>query len=282
MNQRPRIAFLIPIASPRRARDWNLGCAYFKQTLSSIFNATGGDYCVVVAGHESPGFELPQDSRFRFLSLEHPLPPLEDGYYLAAIKDKIIKLGAAWKYAKSTWNPEYVMKLDWDDLVSSRLVDWLVSAEDEAGYRIKYGWVWRSMAPHLIQRTEQFDRVCGSCLIIRSDLADKTGPFLHSCDGAKFDNMSQQIEATDAHSLVPGAGTSTLLLNDSHIRADAQFAYLGHRLATVPFNAAVYRIGHRNNAAAQVCRTPTVRMLLGRIRRTRLVTPRLKKEFMLG
>jgi len=113
-------------------------------------------------------------------------------------------------------------------------------------------------------------------------LADKTGPFLHSCDGTKFDNMSRQIEATDAHSLVPGAGTSTLLLNDSHIRADAQFAYLGHRLATVPFNAAVYRIGHGNNAAAQLCRTPTVRMLLGRIRRTRLVIPRLKKEFMLG
>ncbi len=237
---------------------------------------------MVVAGHESPDFELPQDSRFKFLSLEHPLPPLENGYYLAAIKDKIIKLGEAWNYAKSTWNPEYVMKLDWDDLVSSRLVDWLVSAEDEAGYRIKYGWVWRSRAPHLIQRTEQFDRVCGSCLIIRSDLADKTGPFLHSCDGTKFDNMSRQIEATDAHSLVPGAGTSTLLLNDSHIRADAQFAYLGHRLATVPFNAAVYRIGHGNNAAAQLCRTPTVRMLLGRIRRTRLVIPRLKKEFMLG
>lgn len=282
MNQRPRIGFLIPIASPRRVSDWHLACAYFKQTLSSISNSSGGDYCVVVAGHESPDFELPQDSKFKLLSLEHPLPPLENGYYLAAIKDKIIKLGAAWEYAKSTWNPEYVMKLDWDDLVSSRLVDWLVSAEDEAGYLIKHGWVWRARSRYLVQHTEQFDRVCGSCLIIRSDLADKSGPFLHSCDGTKFDNMSQQIEATDAHSLVPGAGTSTLLLNDSHIRADAQFAYLGHRLATVPFNAAVYRIGHGNNAAAQLCRTPTARMLLGRIRRTRLVTPRLKKEFMLG
>jgi len=281
MSHRPRLAFLIPIASPRRTSEWNLACAYFKQTLSSIFNSTGRDYCVVAAGHESPNFELPQDSRFKFLTLDHPLPPLDNGYYLAAIRDKIIKLGAAWNYAKSTWNPEYLMKLDWDDLVSFRLVDWLVSAQDEAGYRIKYGWVWRSRTPHLIQRTEQLDRVCGSCLIIRSDLADKTGPFLHSCDGMKFDNMGQQIEATDGHSLVPGAGTSTLLLNDSHIRADAQFAYLGHRLATVPFNAVIYRIDHGNNAAAQVCRTPTVRMLLGRIRRTRLVTLRLKREFML-
>ena len=48
---------------------------------------------MVVAGHESPDFEPPQDSKFKLLSLEHPLPPLENGYYLAAIKDKIIKSG---------------------------------------------------------------------------------------------------------------------------------------------------------------------------------------------
>lgn len=282
MKKRPRIAFLIPIASPRRAKDWRVACSYFRQTLSSIFNSTDPNYCVAVAGHEPPDFELPQDSRFKFLSLDHPLPPLENGYYLAAIKDKLIKLGAAWDCAKSAWNPEYVMKLDWDDLISVRLVDWLVSAEDEAGYLIKHGWVWRSRSRYLVQYTEQFDRVCGSCLIIRSDLADRTGPFLHSCDGAKFDNMSQQLEAADAHSLVPGAGTSTLLLNDSHTRADAQFAYLGHRLAMVPFSAAVWRISNGNNASSQLHRTENLRMFFGRIRRIRLVTPSLKKEFMLG
>ena len=41
---------------------------------------------------------------------------------MAAVKDKMIKLAAAWDYAKCTWNPQYVMKVDWDDLVSSRLV----------------------------------------------------------------------------------------------------------------------------------------------------------------
>ena len=282
MNQQPRIAFLIPIASPRSAKDWRLACAYFRQTLSSIFNSNDPNYCVVVAGHEPPAFELPQDSRFKFLSLDHPLPPLGNEYYLAAIKDKLVKLAAAWNYAKSTWKPDYVMKLDWDDLVSSQLVDWLVSAEDEAGYLIKHGWVWRSGSPYIVQYTEQFDRVCGSCLIIRSDLADKTGPFLHSLDGTRFDNVSLRMEATNPRSLIPGAATGTLLLNDSHIRAEAQFDYLGHRLEMVPFNAVVWRIGHGNNASSQHHTTETLRMFLGRIRRTRLVTPGLKKEFMFG
>ena len=113
--------------------DWQLACAYFRQTLSSIFNSANGNYCVVVAGHEAPVFQLPSDGRFKFLHLDHPLPSQENGYYLAAVKDKLINLAAAWNYAKYTWSPEYVMKLDWDDLVSSRLVEWLENARGEAG-----------------------------------------------------------------------------------------------------------------------------------------------------
>jgi hypothetical protein len=282
MSQRPRIVFLIAIAPPERIKDWHLACANFKQTLSSIFNSTDGNYCVAVAGHQAPAFQLPQDPRFKFLSLDHPLQSLDDGRWIAAVKDKMIKLAAAWDYAKSTWNPQYVMRLDWDDLVSSKLVEWLVSAKDEAGFRIKYGWIWRSSLPRLIQCTECFDRASGSCLIIRSDLADKTGPFLHTVDGIKFDEVSQQIEASDPYGLVPGAGTGTLLLNDTTNRAEAQFAYLGHRLAIVPFKAAVYRLGHGNNASGRHNRIQTMRMFLGCIRRTRPVTPSLRREFMLG
>jgi hypothetical protein len=223
---------------------------------------------------------MPQDRRFSFLSLEHPLPSEECGRYPAAIKDKMMKLGAAWEYAKSEWNAKYVMKLDWDDLVSSRLVEWLVSAKDEGGYLLKNGWIWRSQIPFLVQRTEYFDRVCGSCLIIRSDLADRTGPFLTHVEGTKLSPAEQRFSADDHYSLVPGSRIGPLLLNDSHQRYTAQFDYLGHRLATVPFNAAVCRIGHGNNAG-QPFGTETARMLLGRLRRTRLITSRLRKEFML-
>jgi hypothetical protein len=237
---------------------------------------------VVVAGHEPPNFQLPQGPKFKFLSLDHPLPSQEGGYYLAAVKDKLRKLEAAWEYARSTWNPDYVMKLDWDDLVSSQLVDWLASAQDEAGYLIKHGWVWLSGSRFLIQRTEYFDRHCGSCLIIRSDLADRTGPFLTLVEGIALDEAGRRFAARDNYSLVPGSGVTTLLLNDSHQRYTAQFSHLGHRLATVPFKAAVCRIDHGNNAAAQTPSAETVRMFLGRIRRTRLITRRLKKEFMVG
>jgi hypothetical protein len=282
MSGRPRLVFLIPMASSRVVTDWHLACAYLKQTLASVLNSTSDNYCVVVVGHEPPDFPLPQDRRVKFLAVDHALPSQQDGYWVAAVNDKMSKLAAAWDYAKRTWDPQYVMKVDWDDLVSSRLVEWLVSAKDEPGYRIKHGWVWRSTLPHLIQRTEQFDRSCGSGLIIRSDLADRTGPFLNSCEGAQFDEVSQEIEATDLHSLVPGAATGTLLLNDTPSRAEAQFAYLGQRLPTVPFSAAVLRTGHGNNASGRHNRIQTLRMFLGCLRRTRLITPALRREFMLA
>ena len=263
-------------------KNWHLACGYFNQTLSSIFNSANGNYRVVVAGHEAPDFQLPTDARFKFLRLDHPLPSQDNGFYLAAVKDKLINLEAAWSYAKSTWDPRYVMKLDWDDLVSSRLVDWLENARDAPGYLIKHGWVWRSSSRYVIQRTEYFDRVCGSCLIVRSDLADQSGPFLTEVEGAVLDQAGRRFAADDQYSLVPGSGTGTLLLNDNHQRYAAQFAYLGYPLATVSFNAAVCRLHEDNAGGGESNGTQTARMLLGRIRRTRMVTPSLKKEFMLG
>ena len=125
------------------------------------------------------------------------------------------------------------MKLDADDLISSKLVAWLDNAAGEAGYLIKHGWVWRSGSRYLLQRTEYLDRTCGSCLIIRSDVADKTGPFLTEWEGVPSDEASSSFAASNEHSANPGSRISTLLLNDSFTRfAAAQFAHLGLKLPT--------------------------------------------------
>jgi len=234
----PSVVFLIPFASRRLKSKWEIACAHLRQTLKSIQNSTSGNYRVVVAGHEAPDFDVGFDSRFYFLPLNHPFPD-HVNLHTALRLDKLTKIAAAWEYAKPTWNPKYVMKLDADDFISSKLVDWLDNANDEAGYLIKYGWLWRGESRYVIQRTEYLDRVCGSCLIIRSDLADKNGPFLTSTEGVPFDEASVKFAASDHYSLVPGSGVSSLLLNDSHQRYAAQFAYLGHKLSSVPFSAVV-------------------------------------------
>ena len=238
---------------------------------------------MVVAGHEAPDFDIETNAKVCFLSVNHNIPHHEEAVVSGRL-DKLAKIAAAWNYAKSMWNPHYVMKLDADDLISSRLTQWLEHSGGEPGYLVTHGWLWHS-GSRLIERTEYLDRVCGSCLIIRSDLADRTGPFLTETEGVRLDEASSTFAASDHYSLVPGSGTGALLLNDSHQRYAAQFAYLGHELSTVPFNAIVYRIGNpESNSRLEAFWQPkyTTRMFVGKIRRTRFLTKRLRKEFMLG
>src|SRR5260370_35184119 len=281
LNDMPSVVFLIPFATRRFKSKWETSCAHLRQTLRSIQNSTNGNYRVVVAGHEAPDFDVGFDSRFYFLPLDHPLPSY-DNWPVASRLDKLHKIAAAWNYAKLTWNPKYVMKLDADDFISSRLVDWLGKANGEAGYLIKHGWIWRSESRYFIQRTEYLDRICGSCVIIRSDFVDKIGPFLTAVEGVTLDEASSRFADSDHYSLVPGSGISTLLLNDTHQRYAAQFSYLWHKLSSVPFSAVVYRVGNADSVSGGGRRPIRgLRMLIGSIRRTRFITPHLKSEFKL-
>ena len=277
----PSVAFLIPFASRRTKSRWDIACAQLRQTLKSVRNSTSQSYCVVVAGHEPPDFNIETNAKVCFLSVGHAIPHHEDAVVRGRL-DKLAKISAAWKYAGLRWNPHYLMKLDADDLVSSRLVQWLESFGCEPGYLIQHGWIWRSGARHVFQSTEYLDRVCASCLIIRSDIADQEGPFLTEVEGSRLNKASSNFAASDHYALVPGSGTSTLLLNDSHQRYAAQFAYLGQKLSTVPFRAVVYRMGNPDsNSASLETGRPTLRMILGTIRRTTLMTKSLRREFAL-
>jgi hypothetical protein len=283
MNDKPTVVFLIPFPSREVRPNWPTACTYLQQTLRSIRNSASQNYRVVVGGNEEPELEMGFDSQIHFLLVNYSFPS-HPSHRAALRLDKLAKINAAWRYAKSNWQSKYVMKLDADDLISSRLVEWLDDAETEAGYLIQHGWFWRSGARYLIQRTEYLDRVCGSCLVIRSDLADRTGPFLTQVEGAVLDEAGSRFGVSDHYSLVPGSGTSTLLLNDSHQRYVSQFKYLGHKLRSLPFEAVVYRAssGSVTGLSGDGARKSNLRMTLGAVRRTRFITQKLRREFMLG
>jgi len=276
----PLLVFLIPVA-PRRAKlKWDLACRLLHQTLKSIQNSADGNFCVVVIGNEPPDFEVALDSRFCFVSVP-PTPPAHPQPAIAGVLDKVAKITAGWNHAKAKWNPRYVMKLDSDDLISSKLVGWLAQNSGAPGYLISQGWLWRMNLRQVLQRTETLDRICGSCLISRSDLVELTGPFRTEIEGVVLSEENANFAKADQRSLVPGSDTSTLLANDSHQRYAAQFAYLGHKLTAVPFPAVVYRMGNADSVSGAKWHIHSLRMLLGAVRRMRPITPGRRREFML-
>ena len=134
------------------------------------------------------------------------------------------------------------------------------------------------------QRTEYIDRVCGSCLIIWTDVADRAGPVLTEAEGMALGPVGSSFAMRDHYSLVPGSGTTTLLLNVTRQRYAAQFSYLKYNLHTFPFDGLTYRVSSDSIAGVTGDRAHkfSLRMCLGAIRRTRFITQKFRKEFMLG
>ena len=107
--------------------------------IRSIRNSAIHNYRVIVAGDEEPKVEKAFDSKVIFCRNNQFLLHLD--VRAAQRSDKLAKIGAGWTHAKSKWQPEYVMKLDADDFISSRLVGWLDANGTEAGYLIRYNWL---------------------------------------------------------------------------------------------------------------------------------------------
>ena len=282
MTEEPSVVFLIPFGSRQVRANWSTACKYLQQTSvryeTRPFTITESSLLVMKSR------KLKKHSIAKFIFCRNNQFLLHLDVRAAQRSDKLAKIGAGWTHAKSKWQPEYVMKLDADDFISSRLVGWLDDNGTEAGYLIRHGWLWHSGARHLIQRTEYIDRVCGSCLIIRTDVADRAGPFLTEAEGMALGPVGSSFAMRDHSSLVPGSGTTTLLLNDTHQRYAAQFSYLGYELHTFPFDGLIYRVSSDSIAGVTGDRTHkfSLRMCLGALRRTRFITQKFRKEFMLG
>lgn len=68
-------------------------------------------------------------------------------------------------------NGIYVMPVDADDLISSRVAQFAEDYPDESGFVSKYGYVWHQNKRYL-SIYKDMHRYCGSCNIIKMYLED--------------------------------------------------------------------------------------------------------------
>jgi hypothetical protein len=261
------VTFIIPVRHQDNARDWNALKANLTQTMASISNQTSDEWrAVIVANEQADLPALPE----RFEVERVSFPPndmhergdadLED--FLEAFRfDKGRRVLKGMLRARDS---RFFMIVDDDDFVSARLVAHAARNTDANGWVINRGYVWNDGGRLLLQH-EEFNRLCGTSLIIRSDLYALP---------ERFDDAScEWIKA----------------MLGSHVRIAGILADGGTPLATLPFRGAVYRVAHTgsHSTAPSLLRTYFLsagalrrpRQLLGNALKIRLLNGALKREF---
>lgn len=209
-------AFIVPVKSAQLASDWEAFSRLFERTLKSICNQQNGDFKVIVACQEIPQIQF-ADERVEFVSVDFPPPSLveDDWEKNRQLKegDKANKILAGYKKALE-YKPTYLMVVDADDLISNKIAGFALKNKQNApGWYVKKGYYYREGARYLFINKKAFNKFCGTCIIIRSDLFPQLvqqEPFLY------YNHYTMEL-----------AG--------------------GERLAPLPFAGALYSMGNGEN-----------------------------------
>jgi hypothetical protein len=261
------ITFLIPVRHPDNSSDWSRLKANLTQTVASIAAQTNGDWRGVIIANE--GADLPPLPQRFSVEWVHFPPNVRHDKVGDATHDfldafRIDKGRRVLKGMLGARASRFFMIVDDDDFVSSRIAQFVVDHPDANGWTVDRGYVWDD-GGKMLYRHHRLNHVCGSSLIIRSDLYELPATF----ESATPDYIKTML--------------------GSHRSIASILAERGKPLATLPFPGSIYRVAHGGSHS----QTPSIlkqyifnrdllrkpHLLLRNIGRLRLVDTALRREF---
>lgn len=261
------LTFIIPVRHQDNAKDWRQLAANLAQTVASISNQSNNDWSAVIVANE--GAELPRlPDRFSVARVTFPPNDMHElgkqgrEAFLDAFRaDKGRRVLSGMLRARESG---YFMIVDDDDFVSARIVEFVGKNAGDNGWKIDRGFLW-SNESRLLLAHNNFSRLCGTSLIVRSDLY----------------NLPSSLEAASIEWVKSWLG--------SHILIGPELERRGTPLASLPFRGAVYRVGHAgsHSQAKGVLATYAFnrnafrrpRNFLGTLARLRRIGPGARREF---
>jgi len=263
----PIFTFLIPVRHPANSRDWARTKANISETVRSISAQTSSNWRGLIVANE--GSDLPVlPERFNVEWVHFPPNSMHEQVgqsredFLDAFRfDKGRRVLKGMLRARDS---RFIMVVDDDDFISSRIVQFSSDHENANGWVIDRGYCW-SDGSAVLQQLDDFNRTCGTSHIIRSDLYGLPNTF---------------EEATPDY-------IKTML--GSHYRLAESMAERGVPLESLPFRGAVYRVGHSSSHSLtpgilkllflnrQAIRNP--RQMLKDLKQLRMVSGAIKHEF---
>jgi hypothetical protein len=217
---KPRnFAFAIPLKSKLVSRDWPTVGRLLARTLRSLFNQSNPNYRIFLSCHEIPEIPELRDPRVEILQAKFDIPI----YHAEFMIDKHRKrelIAARWR----TLGGGYMMTVDADDLVSNRLVEYVMNQPSRRGFLVTRGYDL-SERSRKVNVAPRFYKLCGTnCVIHWRPEELPVEP---------FQRQDVLFRESIRHGNVGTAGF---------------FARRGESFAPLPFAAVVYVRSHGDNA----------------------------------
>jgi glycosyltransferase involved in cell wall biosynthesis len=216
------LTFVIPLRHPQNAPDWPALKRRLAETMRSIAGQDDGRWRAIIVANR--GSDLPPlPAKFELKQVDFPPNPMfeqgdndREAFLDSCRLDKGRRVLAGILAADRA---SYVMVVDDDDFVSSRLTSFVAAHLGENGWYVRDGYLWGD-GGKLVYEYADFSKFCGTSHIIRTSLYEAPA----------------RIAAMDPDYIRKIFG--------SHVFIREYLEERGEPLKPLPFVGAVYRVGH--------------------------------------
>ena len=178
------LVFITPIRHPHNSTNFRKVEELFEMTLRSICHQSDIHFHVVVVCNSRPNISF-IDNRISYHIVDYP-PPCNIRsaklHQTDQVRDKGMKILSGALYARNL-NPEYVMFVDSDDLISNQIASFVNSRKGNPGWFIDKGYFY-DYPTGRIQRKSGLVDVCGSTLILNASILYRITSIPHDLDAS--------------------------------------------------------------------------------------------------
>ena len=153
--------FGIPLRSKASSSNWQNVCRLLEYTIKSTLNQTNQQFAALIAGQDEPDTDVLNNSKVTFLKVPFGEPARAEEYW----KDQRRKRRLLLAELKARGGG-YLMFLDADDLVSKKLVEFVLRDNNRVGYTITDGFTFGLETRRLRSINTSFHQMCGSSCIL--------------------------------------------------------------------------------------------------------------------
>ena len=170
--------FCIPVQSKRIGGDFDRVEAVLNRTLRSIYNQTDQDFTILIACHEIPDTDFADRENLHFLTVDYPV--FRDPELTRADRNLKMRRCAVEMHQRGGG---YMFGVDYDDLVSNRIVQFVRENEHPYGYIMPVGFEGDAVSrviwdlPGSKRIGPRFCQCCGTCAILRFSADDLPSSF---------------------------------------------------------------------------------------------------------